>query len=214
MKWMAWLLLLANVLVAAYFLGGDFWPRREADRIVPLNVERLSLRSQSGTPQPPSPSRTETALCVEWRGLASGERVKAREQLKALVEQRAMSFAETPVDTLRRVMFPPLPSAQLAAAKLAELVAAGIQGGEVVAQGEWQHAILLGQYDTDEAARLRVRELEDRGVLGTRVERAPKPGTDFYFVIRSEDPEVLKSLDALKQPYSNSRLSRVACRPS
>ncbi|MEW6254272.1 MAG: hypothetical protein AB1716_26775, partial [Planctomycetota bacterium] len=114
MKWMAWLLLLANVLVAAYFLGGDFWPRREADRIVPLNVERLSLRSQSGTPQPPSPSRTETALCVEWRGLASGERVKAREQLKALVEQRAMSFAETPVDTLRRVMFPPLPSAQLA----------------------------------------------------------------------------------------------------
>ncbi|MFN3750245.1 MAG: hypothetical protein ACK4SR_02655 [Thiobacillus sp.] len=214
MKWVAWLLLLANVLVAAYFLGGDFWPRREADRIVPLNVERLSLRRQSDTPPPAPAARTETALCVEWRGLAPGERAKAREQLKAMVEQQAMSFAETPVDTLRRVIFPPLPSAQLAAAKLAEFVAAGIQGGEVVAQGEWQHAISLGQYDTDEAARLRVRELEDKGVLGTRVERVPKPGTDFYFVIRSEDPELLKGLDALKQPYPSSRLSRVACRPS
>ena len=214
MKWLAWLLLLANVLVAAYFLGGDFWPKREADRAVPLNVERLSLRSQSASPQPATRPPVETALCIEWRGLTSDERAQVREQLKAMVTQQVMSFAETPIDTLRWVIFPPLPSAQSAAAKLAELVAAGITGAEVVQAGEWRHAISLGQYDTDEAAGLRVRELEDRGVLGIRIERVPKPDTDFFFVIRSEDPEMLKGLDALKQPYSGSRQSRVACRPS
>lgn len=213
MKWIAWILLLANVLVAAAFLGRDYWPQRDADRAVPLNVERLSLRSQSN-PQQAAPERAETALCVEWRGLTAQERNAVREQLKAMVTQQVMSFAETPVDTLRWVVFPPLPSAQAAAAKLAEFVAAGVQGGEVVTQGEWQHAISLGRYDTDEAARLRVRELEDKGVLGSRIERLPKPGTDFYFVIRSEDPDVLKGLGALKQPYPNSRLTRVACSPS
>lgn len=213
MRGFAWILLLANVLVAAFFLGRDYWPQREQGRVVPLNVERLSLRSQSG-PQQTAQQPAETAMCVEWRGLAANERNAVREQLKAMVARQVMSFTETPVDTLRWVVFPPLPSAQSAAAKLAEFVAAGIQGGEVVAQGDWQHAVSLGRYDTDEAARLRVRELEEKGVLGTRIERLPKPDTDFYFVIRSEDPDVLKGLDALKQPYPNSRQTRVACSPS
>lgn len=214
MKWLAWLLLLVNVLVAAYFLGEDYWPKREADRVVPLNVERLSLRSQSASPQPAPRMPVQTGLCVEWRGLNPDERAQVRERLKVMVTEQVMSFAETPIDTLRWVIFPPLPSVQSATAKLAELVATGIQGAEVVKAGEWQHAISLGQYDTDEAASLRVRELENKGVLGIRIERVPKPDTDFYFVIRSEDPEMLKGLDALKQPYPNSRQSRVACSPS
>lgn len=214
MRWMAWLLLLANVLVAAFFLGRDYWPQADAGKAVPLNVERLSLRSQSASPQPAPRPPAETALCVEWRGLTAVERASVREQLKAMVAQQVMSFSETPIDTLRWVLFPPLPSLQSATAKLAELAAAGIEGAEVVRQGEWQHAISLGQFDTDEASRLRVRELEGKGVLGTRIELVPKPETDFYFVIRSEDPDMLKGLDALKQPYPNSRQSRVACRPS
>jgi hypothetical protein len=54
--------------------------------------------------------------------------------------------------------------------------------------------------------------VESKGVLGTRVEVLPRKGTDFYFVIRSEDADALKSLDAIKQAYPNSQQSRVACR--
>jgi hypothetical protein len=57
-----------------------------------------------------------------------------------------------------------------------------------------------------------VSEVEDKGVLGTRVELLPRQGTDFYFVIRSEDTDTLKSLGEIKQAYPNSQLSRVACR--
>jgi hypothetical protein len=39
----------------------------------------------------------------------------------------------------------------------------------------------------------------------------PRQGTGFYFVIRSEDPEALKSLSGIKQAYPNSQQSRVAC---
>jgi len=211
MKRMAWVLLLANVLVAAYFIGMDYWPQTAADNSVPINVEQLSLRSHSAAASKPVTPPAAEALCVEWRGLTPVEFVRVREQLKSMVSQQVMSFAEVPVDTLRWVIFPPLPSAQSATAKLEELEAAGISGAEIVKEGVWLNAISLGQFDNADAASQRVREVESRGVLGTRIESLPQQGTAFYFVIRSEDPDVLKGLSAIKQAYPNSQQSRVAC---
>jgi hypothetical protein len=151
------------------------------------------------------------ALCVEWRGLNPEEFARVREQLKALVGEQVMSFTEVPLNTRRWVIFPPLPSAQSAAAKLAELAAAGVQDAFVVKNGDWQNAISLGLYANDEAAGRRVREVEAKGVLGTRVEVLPRQGTEYFFVIRSEDPDALKSLAGIRQAYPNSQQSRVAC---
>jgi len=91
------------------------------------------------------------------------------------------------------------------------LGAAGVQDAFVVKDGAWRNAISLGLYANTETARRRVTELENRGVFGTRVELQPRQGTDFYFVIRSEDPDALKSLSGIRQAYPNSQQSRVAC---
>ncbi len=215
MKWTTWALLALNLAVAGFFIGRDLWPQAASDQSMPMNVEHLRLRSQSG-----SDAREETlaprvakaeALCVEWRSLNRDEYAQAREQLKAMAGERVMSFTEVPLDTRHWVIFPPLPSPESAAAKLDELTAAGLKDVLVVREGDWRNAISLGLYANDEAARRRVREVEDKGVLGTRIEVQPRQGTDFYFVIRSEDPDTLKSLGEIKQAYPNSRQSRVAC---
>jgi hypothetical protein len=216
---MVGILLLANLLVAAFFMGSAYWPQAAADKIASMNVDRLSLRSQSAPPEPKdtpppavaSPVPVAEALCVEWRGLNPEEFARVREQLKALVGEQVMSFTEVPLNTRRWVIFPPLPSAQSAAAKLAELAAAGVQDAFVVKNGDWQNAISLGLYANDEAAGRRVREVEAKGVLGTRVEVLPRQGTEYFFVIRSEDPDALKSLAGIRQAYPNSQQSRVAC---
>ncbi|WP_310447859.1 hypothetical protein [Thiobacillus sp.] len=218
MKWITWVLLLANLGVAGFFVGRDYWPQTEAEQNAPLNVDRLSLRSQSASAtvekSPPTRvARLETkSLCVEWRGLGRDEFSLVREQLKALAGERVMSFTEVPLNTRIWVIFPPLPTAQAAAAKLNELAAAGVQDAFVVKDAAWRNAISLGLYANAEAAERRVREVEGKGVLGTQVEVLPRKGTDFYFVIRSEDADALKSLDAIKQAYPNSQQSRVACR--
>jgi hypothetical protein len=215
---MTWILLLANIGVAGFFVGRDYWPQTEAEQNASLNVDRLSLRSQSASAAvekipPTRVARVETkSLCVEWRGLNRDEFSLVREQLKALAEERVMSFTEVPLNTRLWVIFPPLPTAQAAAAKLNELAAAGVQDAFVVKDAAWRNAISLGLYANAEAAERRVREVEGKGVLGTRVEVLPRKGTDFYFVIRSEDADALKSLDAIKQAYPNSQQSRVACR--
>ncbi len=81
----------------------------------------------------------------------------------------------------------------------------------MVKDAAWRNAISLGLYANAETARRRVSEVEGKGVLGTRVELLPRKGTDFYFVIRSEDTDALKSLDGIKQAYPNSHQQRVAC---
>lgn len=214
MKWIAWILLLLNLLVAGIFIGKDYWPAPSAEKNVPLNVDRLSLRSQSA-PAPKEvlspPMGVAEAMCLEWRGLDPEEFAQVREQLKSMVGERVMSFAEMPLNTRHWVIFPPLPSAQSAASKLNELAAGGVQDAFVVKNGEWQNAISLGLYANSEAAGRRVREVEAKGVLGTRVEVLPRQGTEFYFVIRSEDPDVLKNLSGIRQAYPNSQQSRLAC---
>jgi hypothetical protein len=214
MKWTAWALLMLNLAVAGFFIGRSHWPQAQSDQNAPMNVDRLSLRTQSASApaQVPAARAAPEAMCVEWRGLNPDEFAQVREQLKAMAGERAMSFAEVPLNTRHWVIFPPLPSAQSAVDKLGELAAAGVGDAFVVKDGAWSNAISLGLYADDEAARRRVREVEDKGVLGTRVELLPRQGTDFYFVIRSEDTDTLKSLGGIKQAYPNSQQSRVACR--
>ena len=204
---------MVNLAVAGFFVGRSYWPQAASDQNAPMNVDRLSLRGQSApAPKGAASRRAATeALCVEWRGLTRGELTQVRDQLKAMVGERVMSFTEVPLNTRHWVIFPPLPSPESAAAKLSELAAAGLQDAYVVKGGALRNAISLGLYANDEAARRRVREVEDKGVLGTRVELLPRQGTDFYFVIRSEDPDALKSLSEIKQGYPNSQQSRVAC---
>jgi hypothetical protein len=214
MKWIAWALLVANLAVAGFFIGRSNWPQEEAAQTTSLNVDRLSLRSQSASAPREVPSSTAAippALCVEWRGLNREEFALVRQQLKSLAGERVMSFTEVPVNTRQWVIFPPLPSAESAAAKLSELAAAGLKDAFVVKDGDWHNAISLGLYADADAAQRRVLEVEGKGVLGTRVEVLPRQGTDFYFMIRSEDPDMLKSLSGIKQAYPNSRQSRVAC---
>lgn len=214
MKWITWALLLANLAVAGYFLGREYLPLTASDQTAPINVDRLSLRGQSGQAARESDtpdSDSGEALCVEWRGLTREEFARARNHLKNMTAERVMSFTEVPLNTRHWVIFPPLPSADSATAKLNELLAAGFKDAFVVRDAPWRNAISLGLYANAESARRRVAEVEDKGVLGTRIELLPRQGTDYYFVIRSDDLDALKSLGEIKQPFPNSRQSRVAC---
>lgn len=212
MKAFALLLLLANLAVAGYFLGRDHWMKETTQQAVPLQVDRLSLRGQ----QPPAstPRPTTELACVEWRGLTPEEFVSAREALKRLTVTRVMSFSEIPLETRQWVIFPPLPSPESATAKLEEFVAAGLGDAYVVKEGPWTNAISLGLFATRDGAQRRAREAEEKGIHGTHIEVLPRQGTGFYFLIRSEDPETLKSLGEIKQAYPNSEQSRVGCPPS
>lgn len=214
MKWLALSLFVINIAVTAGFLAARQWTGAPSSQHAPLNADRLSLRSSSNAPQPAARSRTAQppALCVEWRGLEAADFIRAREQLKGMTGNHVMSFTEVPLESKQWVIFPPLPSPAAAQAKLDELSAIGITDMFIVKSGVWANALSLGLYANEDLARRRVRELEEKNVHGIRIEPQPKQGTAYYFVIRSDDADALKSLNDTKTAYPNSTLARVACR--
>lgn len=214
MKWLALGLFIINIAVAAGFLSAGQWSGAPASQHASLNADRLSLRSSSSTPQTAArPAKPQpAALCVEWRGLEAADFIRAREQLKAITGNHVMSFTEVPLESRQWVIFPPLPSPAAAQAKLDELTAIGVTDLFIVKTGVWANALSLGLYANEDLARRRVRELEEKNVHGLRIEPQPKQGTAYYFVVRSDDADALKSLNDAKAAYPNSTLARVACR--
>ena len=211
MKRIALILLAANLGVAAFFLGSEFFGKTGAALPPPLNVDRLSLRGAASPPVTDRAAVDAAGLCVEWRGLAPAEFARVRETLKNMAQERIMSFTETPLETQQWVLFPALPSRGAAQAKVAELRAAGVTDIFIVRDGDLANALSLGLYANETMARRRIRELEEKGMLGARIQTQAKPGTGFYFVVRSDDADALKSLSDIKSAYPESSLTRVAC---
>lgn len=217
MKWLALILFIMNIAVAAGFLSANAWTGAPSPKHAPLNVDRLNLRSSSNAPlvAARTPVKTQAqspALCVEWRALEASDFIRAREQLKAMTSDHVMSFTEVPLESRQWVIFPPLPSRAAAQAKLDELSAIGVSDLFIVKTGVWANALSLGLYANEDLARRRVNELEEKNVRGIHIESQPKQGTAYYFVIRSDDADALKRLNDAKTAYPNSSLARVACR--
>ena len=208
-------LVMLNLVVGGYLLWVKSSSSLSDDRIS-LYPDRISLRRAevSVTDKPGAPPREETRteqICVEWRGLAAAEFEQGREMLRSLANEQPLSFVEAPLLKMYRVIFPPLPSRNAALTKLGEIKALGINSASRINEERLRNGISLGLYDSEELARRRIRNLEAKGLTGLNIETNPKQGTGYYFVIKSEQPEVLKQLDKLRQTYPSTSLSRVDC---
>jgi hypothetical protein len=148
---------------------------------------------------------------VEWKGLPSSEFEHGRDALRNLANEQPMTVSETPLARVHWVIFPPLPSRDAALTKLGEIKALGIKEAFVITEESQRNGISLGLYGSEELARHQMRDLETKGLSGLSIESKPKQGTGYYFVIKSEQPEVLKQLDKLRQTYPSTTLSRVDC---
>lgn len=208
-------LLLLNLAVGGYFLWSDSTSTVSEER-EPLHSEKISLRraevTMTNAPANPQPEKTKgEAICVEWKGLPADEFEHGRDALRNLANEQPLSVIETPLARVYWVIFPPLPSREAALAKLGEIKALGIKEAFVITEESQRNGISLGLYGNEEMARRQVRGLESKGLASLAIETKPKEGTGYYFVIKSEQPEVLKQLDKLRQTYPSTTLSRIDC---
>ena len=216
MRWLVGLLVLANILVAGYFL---LW-RGEAGtaHVQTRDVGKLRILdfgtpppaaggppAQNGAPHPPQ------SICMEWRGLSAAQMDQGRKAMQALASEHVLSVKEVPLQRMYWVMIPPLPSSAEATARLAQLHALGITDAALVTAAPWQNAISLGLYASEDSASRRLAELAQKGVSGLSTQTQAKTGTDYYFLIKSANSDVLQQLDGIRLAFPTTTLSRVAC---
>lgn len=220
MKWVAGALLLLNLAVGAYFFWAQSQSTSQANAYSPINAEKIILQgsrlANDHTPVPQNPPAPQPQpggpICVEWRGLAAADLERAREAVKTLAAQRVLSVEELPVDKMYWVIFPPLPSEAASEVKLKEIVALKVKDPFIIKDAPWKNGISFGLYSTEDGARRYIREMEEKGISGLRLETKPKEGTAYYYLVKSEDAATLKDLDDIRQTLPATTLTRVACK--
>lgn len=219
MKWVAGILLLLNLVVGVYFLWAQSLSNSQAVAYSPINAEKIVLKSsrlangQEPVREPGTMAQTSgEPICVEWRGFSEGDLERGRDAIKKLTVQRVLSVEELPVNRMYWVVFPPLPSEAAGKVKLQEMIALKIKEAFIIQDGIWKNGLSLGLFSTEDAARRYIRELEDKGVTGLRLETKPKEGTSYYYLVKSEDAATLRDLDDVRQSFPATTLTRVACK--
>jgi hypothetical protein len=166
MKALVAVLLIANVALAAW---GLLVHRNRAGTEAALMESQLNadkIRIVRGEPEPaPAPAPVRADACVEWGPFSVEELGRARAALEPLALGNRLVTAPVSVTAGWWVYLPPLRSRDAAERKIVELKSLGVEESYLVPErGDWENAISLGIFRSEEGAQRFLEALRAKGV--------------------------------------------------
>lgn len=217
MKWLFFILLLANLLFFGVMqpLSGRGGEPMAAHK--PLNADRMKLLTPEQVRQLPEQKRNQvasadSAACLEWGAFAGDELARAQEALQKL--QLGGSVSQRKIEQTRDfwVFIPPLKSRPDALKKTDELKALGVVESYVVDDSKWRNAVSLGVFSTEDAAANYLAQLREKGVRSAKTAPRIHENGLVNLVIRPAGDKIEAELARLKQEFPGSGLKAVDCR--
>jgi hypothetical protein len=154
-------LLIANLALLAWGWLRENTPGAD-DALVhqQVNPERLRILGDEPEAAAPVPE-----ACLEWAPFAAEEVERARAALEGLALGPRLQAAPVPVPAGWWVYIPPQKSRELAERKVAELTKLGVGETYLVQErGEWENAVSLGIFRSEDGAQRFLEALKARGV--------------------------------------------------
>ena len=222
MKWIFYLLLLANVVFFAYTqLDAGNGNAQYAHQ---LNVDKIKLLKPGEIPAAPAMkpvAKLETKItttaakpvvCLEWGSFAGEEQARAQQALDKL--QLGVKLGNRVVEegTTYWVYIPPLKTKKDAENKIGELKALGI--GEYFLMQDnspWRNAISLGVFKSEELARNYLAKIQAKGVKAAVIGERNLQVKRTLFQIRDAGGELANKLAELQRDFPGSELKAVDC---
>lgn len=166
MKALVAVLLIANVALAAW---GLLVHRNRAGTEAALMESQLNadkIRIVRGEPEPaPAPAPVRADACVEWGPFSVEELGRARIALEPLALGNRLVTAPVSVTAGWWVYLPPQRSRDAAERKIVELKSLGVEESYLVPErGDWENAISLGIFRSEEGAQRFLEALRAKGV--------------------------------------------------
>lgn len=219
------MLVLANTAFYAYDLVMQQQGAVDSQRaLLQINPEKIQIIRASGGAVPektklaaPSPAAIvpAPAACLEWGYFAGPDVARA---------DAAIVRLELPQALVQRVIadvggywvyIPPQKSKADADRKISELKSLGvIDFFAVQEQGQWRHAISLGIFKSEDAAKNFLAALRDKGVRSAIVERRENFLKQIAYFVREPSPAMVARLAELQREFSGSEVKAVACPPA
>ena len=208
MRWIFFLLLLANVLFFGYMQMSSGRSGEPLSAHVPLNAGKVQLL---GLAPPPSAKPAAPQVCLEWGSFANAELGQARQALEKLNLGDKLAVRDMGEHITYWVLIPPLKSKEDAEKKMAQVKALGVEDVALMPERDkWHNAVSLGVFSTEEAANKYLDEVRKKGVRSAKVEIRGKDAKQSLFV-KDASEAVSAELVKIKLDFPGSELKAVAC---
>ena len=208
MRWLVAILALCNIglggyLYFAYGRSPDAELLREQ-----LNADQIRILPEPPAPPQPQPS----GACLEWRSFAAAELPRVRQALTALGLDTRVSERNVSAAARWWVHIPSQGSQAAVERKARELRNLGVQDFHPIAEpGRWRHAISLGLFRSEDAARAHLDALKAKGVRSALITEREQRITQTAFVIRDPSTEESNRLLELSVRYPGTELKAADC---
>jgi len=196
------LLVFANLLFFAWAQGyfGTSDEGREPQRMAQqLHPEKLRTVAAA---QGPTAKKDEPAACRIINGLAAAEAEALRVAIEAAGGNAKIAPLAEPPHYL--VVITDLVNKVAADKKAAELTRFGVAQQTTVALEDGRHEIVLGQFDSDAAAREFLQGLSKRGIKSARVEGREPAAPKTRVEARGPASSLVQQLPKLIAPYAGA----------
>lgn len=223
------LLVLANLMFFAYARVVREGGVENQIPLLQISPEKIRLMKAAGGPSPekpgppgkaipPAPPKTASAApaaCLEW-GIFAGPNVARAETAVARLQLPQGQVERVVTDAVGYwVYMPPLNTKADVDRKIGELKALGVTEFFVVQEGtQWRNAISLGIFRTDEAAKVFLAGLRERGVRSAIAERRENFLKQVAFFVREPSDATVARLTLVQQEFPGSELKAGSCPPA
>lgn len=222
MKWIAWSLLLLNVLLFGYFNLDKAPPvpqlvshqpiePEKIKLLMPKDIEALPLKTAESKPAESVPAAPEQLSCYEWGSFSIANLPRARNiltkfSLDATVKQKSAQEA-----TRYWVYLPKMPSLPMAQAKLDELHGLGVNDGFIVLEPQSRYAISMGVFKDEQLATKLLEELKLKGVKSVVKGVRNQENGRASLLISNMSADMAAEIDKLKPDFPGSELKQINC---
>ena len=199
------LLLLANLTFFGYTrldTTSDGEAVRLAEQVQPDKIKLLTPQQVAALG--PSKVAALADVCLEWGPLSDVDRVRALADLEALALGKLLTQRRPETTMAFWVYLPPAPNRADAERRAAEVKARGIADVSIVDTGPQRHAVSLGAFLTEDAAKARLAEVVKLGAANARLGPRQQVIAQTLLVIRDPQAPVVAKLRDLAPAYPGS----------
>jgi hypothetical protein len=199
------LLLLANLTFFGYTRldstgGGE--AVRLADQVQPDKIKLLTPQQVAALG--PGKVAALADVCLEWGPIAEGDRARSLAELEPLALGKLLTQRRVETSTAFWVYLPPVANRADAERRAAEAKARGIGDVSIVDSGPQRHAVSLGAFVTEDAAKARLADVVRLGAANARLGPRQQVFASTLFVIRDPQAPVIARLRDLVPAFPGS----------
>lgn len=191
----------------------------EKIQIIGVSDNAAPVISKPAAPAPAAPAPaapgSAPAACLEWGYFAGPEVARADAALARLELPQTLVQRVVAESSGYWVYIPPQKSKADADRKIRELKALGVTDFFAVQeQNQWRHAISLGIFKSEDAAKSFLAALGEKGVRSAIVERRENFLKQMAYFVREPSPVMVARLAELQREFAGSEVRAVACPPA